>query len=145
MNYGKIEEYKDCFMEFIPENEDDILNSVYALITENETMQKQMKALENVNDAYEYGDYTRSDWLRRKKKWEDSIHQTRNTLYELRRQAKSTVRITNTDRQAMLSDFFNNITHSTDQSERNDLYRIIIDRIIWSKDGDDIKVSINFK
>lgn len=146
MVLAEIEKYKDCFMEFIPENEDDILNSVYTLIAENETnLQKQMKALENVNDAYEYGDYTRSDWLRRKKKWEDSIHQTRNTLYELRRQAKSTVRITNTDRQAMLSDFFNNITHATDQSERNDLYRIIIDRIIWNKDGDDIKVSINFK
>jgi hypothetical protein len=61
----------------------------------------------------------------------------------LHRQAKSTVRIKNTDGQAMLSDLFNSITHATDQSERNDLYRIIIDRIIWSQNGDDIKVTIN--
>ena len=65
MVLAEIEKYKDCFMEVIPEDEDDILNSVYTLIAENETnLQKQMKALENVNDAYEYGDYTRSDWLR---------------------------------------------------------------------------------
>lgn len=141
----EIEKYKDDFIEDIPETEDDTLNSIHALIAENETnLQKQIRALEVVNDAYEYGDYTRNEWLKRKKKWEDAIFNTKNTLYELQRQAKSTVQITNADRQAMLTAFFENITQATDQAARNDLYRTIIERIIWRKAGDDIKVSIKF-
>ena len=108
-------------------------------------LRKQMQALEVVNDAYEYGDYTRADWLKRKKKWEDEIHKTKNALYELHKKAKSTVRITNADRQKMLSAFFDNITQLTDQATRNALYQTVLKSIIWRRFGDDIKVSINFK
>lgn len=50
----------------------------------------------------------------------------------------------NADRQAMLAAFYDNITHTINQAARNVLYRTIIERIIWRKAGDDIKVSIIF-
>lgn len=82
-------------------------SGIQALITEHEaSLQKQIRALEIVNDAYEYGDYSRDEWLKRKRKWEEEIFNTKNTLYDLQRQAKSTVQITNADRQAMLTAFY---------------------------------------
>jgi hypothetical protein len=97
------------------------------MIDECETnLQRQKRALEIVNDAYEYGDYSRSEWLRRKKKWEDEIYQTSNALYELKKKAKSTAKITNADRQKMLDIFLENITETTDNAARNDLYRHIM-------------------
>jgi len=141
----EIKKYKDAFIADMPETEDDTLSGIQTLITENEAnLQKQIRALEIVNDAYEYGDYSRDEWLKRKRKWEEEIFNTKNTLYDLHKQAKSTVQITNADRQAMLTAFYENITHTTDQAARNDLYRTIIERIIWRKAGDDIKVSIKF-
>ena len=102
------------------------------------------KGMIGINDAYEYGDYSRGEWLKRKRKWEEEIFNTKNTLYDLQKQAKSTVQITNADRQTLLTAFYENITQTTDQAARNDLYRTIIERIIWRKVGDDIKVSIKF-
>ncbi len=100
--------------------------------------------MEVVNDAYELGHYTRDEWLRRKKKWEDRIFNTKNDLYELQKQANSTVKITNVDRQNKQEHFFDNITQ-TGFSERNDLYRTIIESIIWTKSGNDIYMTINYK
>lgn len=54
-------------------------------------------------------------------------------------------KITNADRQKMLAAFFDNITETTDNSTRNDLYRTIIESIVRHKNGDDIKVIVNLK
>jgi len=101
--------------------------------------------LEVVNNSYELGDYSRDEWFRRKKKWEDKIFNTKNDLYELQKQAKSTVKVTNSDRKEFLYNFFNTITQTTDFASRNDLYRTIIESIIWSKNGDDINITINYR
>ncbi len=143
---AEITKYKDTFVSDMPDTEGDELEKINSQIAECESiLRKQVHSLEVVNDAYEYGDYTRADWLKRKKKWEDEIHKSKNALYELHKQAKSTVRITNADRQKMLSAFFNNITQLTDQATRNELYQTVLKSIIWRRCGDDIKVSINFK
>jgi site-specific DNA recombinase len=143
---AEITKYKYTFVSDMPDTEDDELEKINSQIDDCESiLRKQVQALEVVNDAYEYGDYTRTDWLKRKKKWEDEIHKTKNSLYELHKQAKSTVRITNADRQKMLSDFFDNITQLTDQATRNTLYQTVLKSIIWRRCGDDIKVSIKFK
>lgn len=143
---AEIKKYKDAFIANVTETEVDTLGSIYEMIAESEAnLQKHKRALEVVNDAYEYGDYSRSEWLRRKKKWEDEIFNTSNTLYELQKQVKSTVQITNADREKTLAAFFDCITKITDNVARNDLYRTIIERIVWQKNGDDIEVTVNFK
>lgn len=53
--------------------------------------------------------------------------------------------ISNAERAKALSDFFDNITGVTDSKGMNDLYRTILESIIWYKDGDTIRVEINFK
>lgn len=142
----EIKKYKVDFIANETEAENDTLNSINEMIIEcDANLQRQKRALEVVNDAYEYGDYCRSEWLRRKKKWEDEIYHTSNTLYELKKKAKSTAKITNADRQKMLDAFLENITETTDNAARNDLYRTIIESIVWQKNGDDIKVIVNFK
>ena len=146
MILAEIRKYKDKFISKITEDEDNELNYIFDLISEHKaSLQKQKQALEVVNDAYELGDYTRDEWLRRKKKWEDRIFNTKNDLYEFQKQADSTVKITNADRQNMLEYFFDNITQTADFSERNDLYRTIIESIIWTKNGNDIYMTINYK
>lgn len=146
MVLAEIKKYKDDFIANATEAEVDTLTSINEMIAECEAdLQKQKRALEVVNDAYEYGDYSRSEWLRRKKKWEDEIFHTSNNLYELQKKAKSTAQITNADRQKMLDAFLDNITQTTDNAARNDLYRTIIESIVWQKSGDDIKVIVNFK
>jgi site-specific DNA recombinase len=144
---AEIDKYKESFLLGMPEiEEEEILNDTGALIAEHETkLQRQLRSLEIVNDAYEYGDYSREEWLRRKKKWEDEIYNTKNQIYELHKRAKSTIRLTPAERSSKMLYFLDNITSTMGHATRNELYRTIVESIIWRKAGDDIKVSINFK
>ncbi len=144
--FGEIKKYKGNFLSNIKDDKDEELDNIYNQIEESKgKLQKQKQALEVVNNSYELGDYSREEWLRRKKNWEDKIFNTKNDLYELQKQAKSTVKVTNIDRKELLENFFNTITQTTDFASRNDLYRTIIESIVWRKDGDDINITINYK
>lgn len=45
-------------------------------------LSKQKKALELINDAYEMGDYSREEWLERKRKRELEINKITDDIYE---------------------------------------------------------------
>lgn len=106
---------------------------------------KYKKALDTVNDAYELGDYTREEWLIRKSKWQKLITQTEDEIYEAKKIYNSTQQVTDEQRLEYLLDFFDNIKKMTDNKQRNDLYKTIIDSIVYSRDGDTINIKINFK
>jgi hypothetical protein len=142
----EIEKFKENFVINAEIIETDTVAEINGLIVQNEAkLVRQKRALELVNDAYEYGDYTREDWIKRKKKWESEIYNTRNFIYELKKQAKSTVQISNGDQVKRFDVFFDKMTETIDDSTRNELYRTIIESILWQKAGDDIKINIKFK
>jgi DNA invertase Pin-like site-specific DNA recombinase len=142
----EIEKYKENFILSEEIVDADTIADINDLIIRSEAdLEKQKRALDVVNDAYEFGDYSREEWQKRKKKWETEIHNTRNTIYELKKQANTNIQITNADRFNRLNTFFERITATLDSATRNDLYRTIIDRIIWQRSGNDIKINIRFK
>jgi formiminotetrahydrofolate cyclodeaminase len=61
-------------------------NSIQALQISKSEMEallsKQKKALELINDAYEMGDYSREEWLERKRKRELEINKITDDIYE---------------------------------------------------------------
>ena len=116
------------------------------LLEEKETLlSKQKRALALINGAYEMGDYSREEWLERKKKRELEINNLTNEIYEFRKNTSNNQQLSNTERLEALSNFFDNITKETDNASRNDLYRTILESIIWYKQGENIRIKINFK
>ncbi len=145
MVLAEIAKYKDSFLTDM-EQEDNSNKMLQILLEEKETLlSKQKKALALINDAYEMGDYSREEWLERKKKRELEINNLTNEIYELRKNTSNNQQMSNAERLEALSNFFDNITTATDNASRNDLYRTILESIIWYKSGDNIRIKINFK
>ncbi|WP_313558997.1 recombinase family protein [Ruminiclostridium cellobioparum] len=141
----EIAKYKDGFL-MDTEQEDNSFGMLQILIEEKEKLlSKQKKALSLINDAYEMGDYSREEWLERKKKREFEINDTANEIYELHKSTNSNQQLSKAEKMKALSNFFDHITATTDNASRNELYRTILESIIWYKNGDDIKIKINFK
>lgn len=119
-------------------------NTIKAEICELENLlQKYKKALETVNDAYELGDYSREEWNTRKRKWQKLIRQTADELYDMKNiyQFQS---IIDEQRKQTLINFMDNIRTMTDNVERNDLYRTVIESIVYLRERNIIEVKINF-
>jgi len=108
-------------------------------------LKKYVKVLETVNDAYELEDYTREEWLTRKSKWQKLIEQTKDELYETRKIYSSNQQVTVEEHRENLLHFFENITKMTAADQRNDLYKTVIDSIVYLHNGNTIAVKINFK
>ncbi len=146
MVLAKIAKFKDSFLMEDIEQEDSSAKMLQMLIKEKETLLlRQKKALEKINDAYEMGDYTREEWLGRKKKRELQIGKTTGEIYELNKRMNYYQQQSGSERLKALSNFFDNITTTTDSASRNDLYRTILDSIVWYRSGENIRVKINFK
>lgn len=142
----EIRKHNDSFLISFDAEDNEKAEALQALLSEKEAvLQKHQKALELVNDAYEFGDYTRNEWLTRKDKWQKSIEQLKSEIFELKRQYRSTDRITNEERQKNLTAFFSNITSATENTCRNDLYKTIINGIIYLRDRDTIQIKIDFR
>ena len=142
----EIAKYKESFINS-PDVEDiQTSERIKMMLSEKEALlSKYQRALETVNDAYELGDYNREEWLKRKEKWQKSIEQVKDEIYELKKQLHTTQQQTNEERIKNLSNFFDNITSTTDNQQRNDLYKTIIEGIIYLREGDNISVNIVFK
>ena len=142
----EISKYKNELIKKIEVEGNVYLEQLYSFISEKEnTLAKYRKALEIVNDAYELGDYPRDEWIRRKGKWIKAIEQTQTEIYDLKKKIRAQQETSNEERTSKLTSFLENIILTTDVSERNDLYRTIINWIVYTRAGDDINISINFK
>ncbi len=141
----EISNYKDSIFTNDFTDEVDTSNKLQDEIDQKETfLAKLKKALDRLNDSYEMGDYSREEWLERKRKREDEIQRTKNEIYELRKRGENKTIIQHEERVKNLTAFFDTILTCTSSSQRNSLYRTIIDSIIWLRTGDAIEVKINF-
>jgi hypothetical protein len=103
------------------------------------------KALDRVNDSYDIGDYEREEWLRRKRMWEGKIKEAQDSIYAIRKELASVPSITSAMRKQYMDEFFNKINRVVSNEEMNDLYKTIIESIIWLKDGKNISIEIRYR
>lgn len=142
----EISKYKEEFIKCIYVTDKRIYDKIMTALHANEALlSKYQKALDIVNDAYDLGDYDREECIKRREKWLKSIDQTNKEIYELKKQFQAFQQKSNEERTDNLSNFFKHISIETDSIQRNTLYKTIIDSIIYSRDGDNINVKINFK
>jgi hypothetical protein len=128
------------------EEDDNAEVNLQASIAEKEALlQKYRKALDLVNDAYELGDYTRKEWLMRKEKWQKSIDLVKNEIFGLKKKYRSQHKMSDEERQRNLLMFLDNIKSVTENSQRNELYRTIINSIVYLRERDNIQIEIDFK
>lgn len=91
------------------------------------------------------GEYNKEQWLERKRKREKEIFEITDEINQIIKILNEDPKINNDKRKDNLSKFFANITKAASNPERNDLYKTIIDSIIWYRKDNDISVKINFK
>lgn len=142
----EIARYKESFLTEPDKNQETTFSVFQKKLKENkELLDKKKKALNILNDAYEMGEYTKEQWLERKRKREKEITDLTDESYNLQKLLDADPKIINDKRKENLAAFFDNITTTLSNSDRNELYTTIIDSIIWYRNGDDISVKINFK
>ncbi|MCL1867292.1 MAG: recombinase family protein, partial [Oscillospiraceae bacterium] len=145
----EIRNFKDNFA--IQEAEVSAVNTnlITNLIKEKETQSaKFKKALDVVNDGYELGDYSRDVWMDRKKKWTDKIRETENEIYELKKQLNDVPEISSELRRQNIEDFFKRIESPTSlisNAEKNDMYKSIIDHVVWIKSDGTVQIDIKYR
>ena len=96
------------------------------------------KALNNAKDAYDLGDYTREEWLERKSKWENEIEKVNIEINNLKEQMIKNNEVKNIEEEIeILNYILKNLDIVTDAKERNDLYKLCIEKINWTRVGND--------
>jgi len=106
---------------------------------------KFKSALSKIDDAYDLGDYTREQWLERKSKWDNEINKVNTEIIELENSKLKNNEIKfKEDKIKVLDYMINNLQIKTKPEERNKLYKMGIEKIIWTRIGDNeetIKIS----
>lgn len=142
----KITRYKDSFIKEPNTKQENAFDVFQKKWEENQALlEKKKKALEVLNDAYEMGEYSKTQWLERKRKREKEISSILNEITQIKRALDMDPKVVNRERKENLSASFENITEAVSGPDRNDLYKTIVDSIIWHRNGDDISVKIVFK
>ena len=96
------------------------------------------KALNNAKDAYDLGDYTREEWLERKSKWENEIEKVNIEINNLKEQMIKNNEVKNIEEEIeILNYILKTLDIVTDAKERNDLYKLCIEKINWTRVGND--------
>ncbi|HHY20616.1 MAG TPA: recombinase family protein [Bacilli bacterium] len=108
-------------------------------------MKKYEGALEKVLDAYELGDYSRDEYITRKRKWADKISNLENEITLLEKELKSQEQINDEERLYAITYFLENIDKIENIQDRNKLYKTLLDSVIWKRIGDEEPyLEINF-
>lgn len=142
----EIEKYKNQFLIENNAAEEKLRERLLLELEDKERqLERAQKALERINESYELGDYTRAEWLSRRDKWTGEIAKTKGELTDLNRQIKAMTLATSMDRLDRINAFWEQIATASSPKERNELYRTIIEKIIWTRNGNDASIDIEYK
>lgn len=78
-------------------------------------------------------------------KREREIVEVQNVITELNRELKNSEKTTNESRVNAVTFFFDNIDSVAEGEEKNELYKTIIDCIIYRRNGENIDIDIKYK
>lgn len=135
---SEVNHYKDHFL--IENNEAEVKQKGVLLLQltgMEQQLNKYQKALDVINESYEMGDISRTEWLSRREKRNNDIRTIQSTISEIKRQLKSLELVKSEDKLANIEAFLESIEAVASPKERNELYSMIIDKIIWTRTSDD--------
>jgi len=155
---GNVEEISKIVWEEIVKEHDRLINEITDSSSKDNTkielmikqkskqLNKFKLASGKVNEAYELGDYTREQWLERKFKWESEIEKVNIEINELENELNNDEVKTKEEKIFVYSKVLNNLNREDITSEeKNQLYKLIIEKITWLRIGDEnVKMSIDF-
>ncbi|HJV45839.1 MAG TPA: recombinase family protein [Bacillota bacterium] len=128
-------QYKeDILAKLQGENNRDMEFITKQLQSKYKELSKYQATFERVQDSYDLGDYSREEYLKRRKKWEDKISETEHEIMILEKQLKSQEQISDEERLHAITFFSENIDKIEDVEDRNKLYKTLLDSVVWKKD-----------
>lgn len=108
-------------------------------------LKKFQDAMERIQDSYDFGDYSREEFLKRKSKWDKKIVETKSQIALLEKQLKFQEQVTDEERVKVINYFLENIDMIEDLEDRNKLYKTILDSVVWKRvDKKEPEIEINF-
>lgn len=140
--------YRDNLVNNIPDESNKDNKKIETMIKQKNRQLKKFKtALEKVNDAYELGDYTRDQWLERKRKWEKEIEKVNTEINELELELNNDEVKNIEDKIFTINKVLENLNKENITSEqKNKFYKSIINKITWLRIGDnEEELDIQFK
>jgi DNA invertase Pin-like site-specific DNA recombinase len=113
------------------DNTEDIKIIQDNILSKTNELDKYLKALDKVNEMYEIGDYNKEEWRLRKEKWNKKIKLIRKEINDLNIQLKATSNYNYEEDINNLKKFVNDISLADTPQKRNQLYKSIVNKIIW--------------
>lgn len=113
------------------------------LVRMKKDIDKYSNALDKVNDAYELGDYSREEWLKRKEKWENLIYSTKNDIDSQERKIVNLQNLNPEDRINYYNSMIDRLD-TVDVVEINNIYKELIKSITWTRLDDDVDIEIEY-
>lgn len=132
----------------IPKYDEDtfFLNNLKKLKSEKEELIKKLEyVISRINDAYEVGDYTREEWLKRKEVRNSDLNVARNDLFEIENRIKNFSSVSEEERRINIKYFLDNIDKHSTPEEMNSLFSTIISKVIWYRKDGNIELEIQYK
>ncbi len=140
-----IEKYRN--RDNVSYNEDTyLLDKLKEQRAEKEILVKKLNiAIEKINDAFELGDYSREEWLKRHEMRTNELTVAQNDLHELENKINNFSSVIHEEKRKNIEFFLNKINQLSTPEARNVLFSSIINFITWFRKGNDIEMDIQYK
>jgi chromosome segregation ATPase len=102
------------------------------------------KALDTLQEQRENQEISKERFLDRKQIQENNITKLKKELVELRQRYENRKNNTNEKRLARIKTFYKQWENAKDTKERNKFLRGIVDKIYYTREGDNIDIKVNF-
>lgn len=139
--------YREQIYQLLKEDEGSDHISLLSKAIEQKDKEIQLKetALEKIQEGWELGMYTASEARKRIEKIRKEIGQLEEELTILQSKFEKESSIENEERLSYLDQVFAELKKKELSGEKlNELYKMIIDNIIWKRTGDTVEIEINF-
>lgn len=120
-------------------NTEDKINEIRLVLnSKRKELDKYEKAYEKVNDSYDLGEYTKTEWQERKVKWEKEIQRVEIEMTSMETQIDNLKIITNDEILHIINDVLDNFEKIKNEKKKNDLLKTIIEKITWTRKENDM-------
>ncbi|MBU5313483.1 zinc ribbon domain-containing protein [Tissierella carlieri] len=142
----ELENYEIKIQNEVDKDADAEINEITNMISTYEsTIKLKLNSITRIRQAYEAEAYTLDEYKIRKKTVTKEIHLLEDELKVLKYRLKHAKSLTNQQRMNLIYEFKKIIkSENLTYEEQNELYKSIIESIVWKREGDNIEIEVNF-
>lgn len=142
----ELENYEIKIQSEVDKDADAEINEITNMIsTCEDTIKLKLNSITRIQQAYEAEAYTLDEYKTRKKTVTKEIHLLEDELKVLKYRLKHVKSLTNQQRMNLIYEFKKIIkSENLTYEEQNELYKSIIESIVWKREGDNIEIEVNF-